>query len=77
MPHLVRFESGLVQVPERLHIAARLEAQLVHGNVGRHAATARAAAAGANWRLPIFARVEHGMDAGDCLARAGGGSCGS
>lgn len=70
-PSLVCLERRLVQVPESLHIAACFEPELMHGDIGRHAAAARAPAAGANWWLAVLACVEHCMDAGNGLSRAG------
>jgi hypothetical protein len=75
---LVSLESRLVQVSQRLDVATRLEAKLVHRDVGCHAATAWASAARANRRLAVFASCEHRVDAWDGLAGgrrgSGGGS---
>ena len=76
--NLVSLERSLVQVAQRLDIATRFEAKLVHGNVGCHSAAAWAPAAGANWWLAVLASCEHRVDAWDGLAGgrrgSGGGS---
>lgn len=70
-PSLVGLERRLVQVPESLHIAASFEAELVHRDIGRHTAAAGAPAARADWWLPVLACIEHCVDAGNGLSRAG------
>jgi hypothetical protein len=71
-PSLVSLERGLVQVPESLHVTARFESELVHGDIRRHAAAARAPAAGADWWLTILSCVKHCVNAGNGLPGAGG-----
>jgi hypothetical protein len=73
---LVSLERRLVQVPQRLNVAARLEAKLVHRNVRRHATAAWTPAAGADGWLAVLARCEHRVDAWDGLARGRHGSSG-
>lgn len=70
-PSLVSLERRLVQVPESLHVAARFKPELVHRDIGRHAAATRAPAAGANRRLAVLACIEHCVDAGNGLSGAG------
>jgi hypothetical protein len=76
VPYLVSFERRLVQVAQRLDVPARLETELVHGNVRRHAAAAWASTAGANRWLAVFAGCKHCVDAWDGLAGGRRGSSG-
>lgn len=70
-PSLVGLERRLVQVPESLHVAAGFEAELVHGDIGRHTAAAGAPAARADWWLAVLACIEHCVNTGNGLSRAG------
>lgn len=66
---LIRLESRLVQIPERLHIPTSLKPELVHRNIRRRTrASIRTTAACAHWWLAALAAVEHGVDARDGLA---------
>ena len=75
-PSLVGLERRLVQVPQRVDVPARLEPELVHGDVRCHTTAAWASAAGANRWLAVLARSKHRVDAWDGLASARRGSGG-